>query len=119
MAKKKIPVKSIGITIKSARENLGITEKELVEKIKEQEWSKKKNEKNIITVEQIKNWEKGKEFPNLDQIYKLAGALNLNPNEMLNSRNQIQEESYTEPNWHLRNIVNKFLKIGKPGLKIC
>lgn len=107
MDKKRIPVNSLGIKIKEEREKLNLTEEELSWKINNKKIDKKK----------IKKWEKGIEFPNLDEIYILASYLNLNPNELLNIRNQIQEESQVEPNWFFRHLFGKFFKIGKPGFK--
>lgn len=105
--RKRIPINSLGIKIKEAREKIGLSEEELSWKINDKNIDKKK----------IKNWEKGQEFPDLDDMYKLATYLDLNPNELLALRNQIQDESQTEPNWFVRHIFDKFFKIGKPGFK--
>ena len=105
--KKRIPINSLGTKLKEARLKLDITEEQLSWKI---------NDKNIDE-RQIKKWERGAEFPNLDEIYKLSYFLEVNPNELLKIRNQIQDESQTEPNWHARNVFARFFKIGKPGMK--
>lgn len=104
---KRIPINSVGIKIKDARLKLGLTEEELSWKI---------NDKNI-TKKQIKKWEKGLEFPDLNSMYKLAYFLEVNPNELLKIRNQIQEESQSEPNWFIRHLFDKIMKVGKPGFK--
>ena len=105
---KKIAIDSIGIRIKEAREKLNLTQEELAWKIND----------NKIDYKRIRNWENGKEFPNLDEIYKLAYIINVNPNELLDLKNKIQEESKTEPNWFIRHIFSKIMSIGKPGFKI-
>lgn len=105
--KKRIPVNSIGIKIREAREKIDLTQEELVWKINDKTIDEKK----------IKKWEKGQDFPNLDEMYKLATYLELNPNELLSLRNQIQDESQAEPNWFARHLFDEFMKIGKPGFK--
>ena len=107
MSDKKIPINSVGIKIKEAREKTGLSAEELSWKINDKNIDKKK----------IVNWEKGKEFPDLNEMYKLASYLDLNPNELLALRNQIQNEAQKEPNWALRYIINKLFNIGKPGFK--
>ena len=107
MSDKKIPINSVGIKIKEAREKTGLSAEELSWKINDKDIDKKK----------IVNWEKGREFPDLNDMYKLASYLDLNPNELLALRNQIQNEAQKEPNWALRYIINKLFNIGKPGLK--
>lgn len=105
--KKRIPLNSIGVKLKEARQKLNLTEEELSWKINNKNIDKKK----------IKNWERGQEFPNLDEIYLLASYLDVNPNELLKLRNQIQDESQSEPNWAARRVFGSFFKIGKPGMK--
>ena len=83
-SKKKIPLNSLGIVIKEARENQKLRPIDLAWKIN--------NPK--VTEKTIKKWEKGTEFPDLDMMYKLAEILKLNPNELLSLRNKIQEDSY-------------------------
>jgi transcriptional regulator with XRE-family HTH domain len=44
---------------------------------------------NVKKVEKkIKNWEAGKDYPDLDDIYKLAYILEINPGELLTIRNR-------------------------------
>lgn len=107
--KKKIPLNSLGIKIKEAREKLGISPEELSWKINDKKIDKKK----------IKNWEKGQEFPDLDDMYKLATHLDLNPNELLAIRNQIQDESQTEPVWFWRHLFDKIFQYSHPVVKFA
>lgn len=105
--KKKIPLNSLGIKIKEAREKLGLSPEELSWKINDKTIDKKK----------IKKWEKGQEFPNLDEMYKLATHLELNPNELLAIRNQIQDESQTEPTWFWRHFFDRVFSYSGPVIK--
>ena len=105
--KKKIPLNSLGIKIKEAREKIGLSPEELSWKINDKNIDKKK----------IKNWEKGQEFPDLDDMYKLATHLDLNPNELLAIRNQIQDESQTEPVWFWRHLFDKIFQFSHPVVK--
>ena len=105
MKSKKMPIDSIGKIIKEAREKECLTKDDLVSKIN--------NSK--VTVKTIKNWEEGKDFPDLDMIYKLSFLFNLNPNELLNMKNTIQEQHRKEPNWSARRIGDKLLTFAKPG----
>lgn len=103
--KDRIPLNSVGVIIKEGREKKNIEIRDLAWQIN----SSKVSEKTV------RNWEKGKEFPDLDMIYKLAEILDLNPNEMLKIRNQIQEESYTaEGNGMARKLASEFLDISGP-----
>lgn len=101
----KISTNSIGKIIREAREKEEMSVEDLVWKIG--------NPK--ITIKTIKNFEKGKEFPDLDMIYKLSEILNLNPNELLEMRNIIRAKSCKEPNWAARNIGGKLLNLVKPA----
>lgn len=103
--KKKIPVNSVGKIIKEAREKQGLRDIDLVWKI---------NKPNI-TLKTVRNWENGKEFPDLDMIYELSYLFNLNPNQLLDMKNTIQKESRKEPNWSARRIGDKILTLAKPG----
>jgi transcriptional regulator with XRE-family HTH domain len=98
---KRIPVNSVGKLIKEAREKQNLTVQELVWKIN-----------NIkITEKRIKNWEKGQEFPDLDEIYILSEHLNLNPNELLGKRLTIQDESIHEVNESSKRIGEKIFSV--------
>lgn len=94
---KRLPVNSVGKLIKEAREKQNLSIEELVWKI---------NKPNI-TEKLIHDWEKGQKFPDLDNIYLLAGHLDLNPNDMLKKRITIQDESISEVNWANRRVGGK------------
>lgn len=106
--KEKIPINSVGKLIKEARMKQGLTEEELVWKIN----------KPKITKKLIHAWEKGQEFPDLDNIYVLAEYLNLNPNELLNNRLRIQDESIHEVNWAERRLSEKVAQVLKWVVKM-
>ena len=101
----KIPLNSLGIIIKEARQKKKWRTVDLAWQIN--------NPK--ITEKTVKDWEKGMKFPDLDMMYKLAEILELNPNELLRLRNKIQEDSYSKPNWSARRIGDKMLGVAKPG----
>lgn len=98
---KKMPVNSVGKLIKNARIQKNLSIEELVWKIN----------KPQITKDILKKWEKGQEFPNLDNIYILAEYLDLNPNELLQKRLTIQDESIHEINPSLRRISEKVFNV--------
>jgi transcriptional regulator with XRE-family HTH domain len=106
---KKIPVNSVGKIIKEAREKKGLTVQEL-------EWEIN-NAK--ITEKVIKNWERGQEFPDLNQIYILAEHLNLNPNELLSKRLTIQDESIHEANTAGQRVGEKVFKVFYTIVRYC
>lgn len=95
---KRIPVNSVGKLIKEAREKKELSIEDLVWQI---------NKPKKVTAELIKKWEKGQEFPDLDCIYLLAENLELNPNELLNKRLTIQDESIHEVDWAERRVGKK------------
>lgn len=109
MKKKRIPVNSVGKLIKEAREKKGLSIEELTWKL---------NKPNI-TKKLVENWEKGKEFPNLDNIYLLAQTLDLNPNELLNKRLTIQDESIHEVNTANRRVGGKAFQAFFVIVKYC
>jgi len=95
--KKRIPVNSVGKIIKEAREKKSLSIEELTWKL---------NKPNI-TKKLVADWEKGQEFPDLDNIYLLAQTLDLDPNELLNKRLTIQDESIHEINPANRRVGGK------------
>ena len=95
---KRIPVNSVGKLIKEAREKKELSIEDLVWQI---------NKPKKVTAELIKKWEKGQKFPDLDCIYLLAENLDLNPNELLNKRLTIQDESIHEVDWAERRVGGK------------
>lgn len=99
MSKRHIPANSVGKLIKEAREKNNLTIKELAWKIN--------NPK--VNPNTIKNWENGFDYPDLDMIYELAKILDLNPNELLNLKNKIHEQTYYQPNTHIRHLSGKAL----------
>lgn len=104
----KMPLNSLGVVIKEAREKKKLRPIDLAWKI------------NLPNVSEktIKAWEKGKEFPNLDMMYKLAEILEINPNELLSLRNKIQEDSYSKPNRFIRKFGGLALDSTRPIFKI-
>lgn len=107
--KKRIPVNSVGKLIKEAREKKGLSIEELTWKL---------NKPNI-TKKLVTNWEKGQEFPDLDNIYLLAQILDLNPNELLNKRLTIQDESIHEINPANRRVGGKVFQAVFVIVKQC
>lgn len=105
---KKIPVKSVGNIIKEEREKQKLRPIDLAWKIN----------KTDVTEKLVKDWESGNKFPDLDMMYKLAELLDINPNELLNLRNTIQEESYVEPDFAARRVCSKFFAMAKPVLSV-
>lgn len=95
---KRIPVNSVGKLIKEAREKKELSIEDLVWQI---------NKPKKVTVKLVQQWEKGQEFPDLDCIYLLAENLDLNPNELLNKRLTIQDESIHEVDWAERRVGGK------------
>ena len=104
----KIPLNSLGIIIKKARESKKLSQVDLAWKI------------NVPNVSEntIKSWENGKEFPDLNMMYKLAEILEINPNELLSLRNKIQEDSYSKPNKFVRKFGGLALDGARPIVKI-
>lgn len=98
---KRLPINSVGKIIKEAREKQGLSIEELTWQIN----------KPKITKKIIADWEKGNEFPDLDSIYLLAEHLNLNPNELLNKRITIQDESIHEINPATKRVGEKFFHV--------
>lgn len=103
--KKTTPLDAVGKIIREAREKEGLKEIDLV-------WKLNDSKVNLKTV---KNWEKGKELPDIDMIYTLSEMFNLNPNKLLDLKATIIEELHGEPNWSARRIGNKLLGLAKPG----
>lgn len=110
--KKRLPLNSVGKLIRYGRLKKGMTEEELVDKIN----------KPKITVKLLKQWEKGTEFPDLDSIYYLAEELDLNPNDMLNKRITIQDESIHKINMSNRKVgayaFDTILSLTTVGIKL-
>ena len=98
---KRLPINSVGKLIKEAREKQNLSIEELTWKLN----------KPKITKKLISDWEKGNEFPDLDNIYLLAEHLNLNPNELLNKRLTIQDESIHEINPAKRRVGGKAFEV--------
>lgn len=109
MDKKEIlPRDTLGIMIKEAREDKKLDYIKLADLMRKLNVDEKK----------ISNWEKGYNFPNLDQIYKLAEILELNPTEMLEIRNKIQNSNLKPPNEAARRVGGKLLKFAEPGYNV-
>lgn len=103
--KKKTPLDSVGKIIKEAREKAGLREIDLVWKLNDSK----------VTLKTVKNWEKGKELPDIDMIYTLSEMFNLNPNQLLDLKSTIIQELHGEPDWAARRIGDKLLSLAKPG----
>lgn len=99
---KRIPVNSVGKLIKEAREKKELSIEDLVWKI---------NKPKKVTAKLVKQWENGQEFPDLDCIYLLAENLDLNPNELLQKRITIQDESIHEVDWAERRVGGKIFNV--------
>ena len=82
-----------GRYIKEAREEAGLTINDLAfEMVKD-----KYNDNLIKDMEkQIKSWEKEKAYPTLEDIYKMAYIINVNPGELLTIRNRGRKQFYRE-----------------------
>lgn len=106
--KNKISRDALGILIKKSREEHALSISELVDAIN---FSKVNNKK-------IEDWEKGKDFPNLDEIYKLADIFKINPNEMLEIKNKILKENVKPVNEAARRVTDKALGAVKPSFKV-
>ena len=76
------------------------------------------NNKPTVTEKVVKEWEHGNKFPDLNMMYKLAEILEINPNELLNLRNKIQEDSYSKPNKFVRKFGGLALDGARPIVKI-
>ena len=90
--------KTLSSVVKEAREKKELSIEDLVWQI---------NKPKKVTVKLVQQWEKGQEFPDLDCIYLLAENLDLNPNELLNKRLTIQDESIHEVDWAERRVGGK------------
>lgn len=108
MDKDKICINSLGLILKEARDKKNITIEELVFKANHPKITKK----NII------KWEKGKGFPNLDEIYKLSEFLDLNPNKILDLKHKIQGKGLKKPNESTRRMGDRILKLSRPGFRV-
>lgn len=82
-----------GRYIKEAREEAGLTINDLAfEMVKD-----KYNDNLIKDMEkQIKSWEKEKAYPTLEDIYKMAYIIKVNPGELLTIRNRGRKQFYRE-----------------------
>ncbi len=69
-----------GNYIKELREQRGLLQVEVAEKINEKE-------------EKIKEWEEEKDYPNLDETYKLADVYSVSCDEMLRMRDLSQKKN--------------------------
>ena len=82
-----------GRYIKEAREEAGLTINDLAfEMVKDKE-----NINLIKNMEkQINSWEKEKSYPTLEDIYKMAYIIKVNPGELLTIRNRGRKQFYRE-----------------------
>lgn len=106
--KNKVSQKSLGKLIIDAMNEKNITIDILVEKINNPKINKKV----------LKSWINGYDFPNLDDVYKLSEILELNPNELLKLRNEIQDSNVKKPNWTVRKLVGRTLNYSKPAFSV-
>lgn len=108
MDKDEIFINSLGLKIKEAREKKNMSIEDLVFKINHPK----------ITKKTINRWEKGKAFPNLDEIYKLCEFLELNPNKMLELKHKIHEKGIKKPNEATRRMGDRILNLSRPGFSL-
>lgn len=66
----------------------------------------------------VKGWENDTYYPDLDEIYKIAALLNLNPNEMLEARDAKQKSTVREVNPSARRMGERAFKLAKPTIKV-
>lgn len=86
---------TFGRYIREAREEVNMTINDLAfEMVKDKE-----NTKEIKKMEKlISSWENEKAYPTLDDIYKMAYIININPGELLTLRNRGRKQFYRESN---------------------
>lgn len=70
-----------------------------------------------IPKRKVKGWEKDTYYPDLDEIYKIAALLNLNPNEMLEARDTKQKSTVREVNPSARRMGERIFKLTKPTIR--
>lgn len=99
---------TLGDLIKEARENKKLTFDEFYWLICNGKLPKNK----------VKGWEKNTVYPNLDEIYKIAQILELNPNEMLEARDRKQKSTIKEVNPSARRMGARVFNITKPVIRI-
>lgn len=71
-----------------------------------------------ISRRKVKGWENDTYYPDLDEIYKIAALLNLNPNEMLEARDAKQKSTVREVNPSARRMGERAFKLVKPTIKV-
>ena len=99
-----------GEKIKEARLAKNMTEQDLAYSLDPDNYEK--------TTKLIKYWEKGNGFPDLNQIYKLAEIIEINPNEIYyyreNGRKQFKEnkkrKQLTERQYAIKSVINRNLE---------
>lgn len=93
--------KDLGELLYKLRKNKGITELELLEKI------------NMPRIEEknIKKWERGLEYPDLETIYKLSEIFEISSTELLEAKQKSLDEGVTGIHKTLIRWISFFLGI--------
>lgn len=89
---------SFGVRLKALRKSRGLTQKELAIKI---------NAKHTA----ISNWENGQNYPDVDTIELICGALDISPNQLLldAKKSPISAEAETGESERVFELFFKFL----------
>ena len=91
---------TLGDLIKEAIKTEKLTIDELYEKLVDIQY--KKNKKKKIKKKDLKNWINNRDFPDLDTIYDLSSILKIHPNDLLDIKNQMQDEILKKTNPAIR-----------------
>lgn len=106
---------TLGDLIKEALKTEKLTIDELYEKLVDIQY--KKNKKKKIKKKDLKNWINNRDFPDLDTIYDLSSILKIHPNDLLDIKNQMQDEILKKTNPAIRRLGGKALDASRDYYK--
>jgi hypothetical protein len=86
---------------------------DLISNKKSNNLSKKK-----FTKTTLKLWIKDLDFPDMEDIYNLSNVLKINPNELFEAKENMQNSMVHKPNKALREIAGKMLVYSAPMVKM-
>ena len=101
---------TLGDLIKEALKTEKLTIDELYEKLVDLKYKKQKGKSKVtLKKKDIRNWINNKDFPDLDTIYDLSSILKIHPNDLLDIKNQMQDEMLKKTNPAIRRLGGKAL----------
>ena len=106
--------KKFGSFIKEKADLQGISIDEIYNKLQNIQNQNYRDSKKNITKKTFKKIISNRELPSLDTIYDLSSILNLNPNELLKLKLEIEGSKKRESYENIRRAANNFAELGKP-----